>query len=279
MAKRDGTPEVLAAHQPPAPRIQIHRLAVPLIYAGMGVALGTLTGMSLAFFTAPGGISQALNTLMPRFSSAPDAAVDAGERAVWADNTAQAVKIQAADTSKNRGVAGGSTSTNSAAVNSSADRPAKARNSQETQTFPTKTPTVLKSPVSPDAPAQRRQARPATHPFAKPAPAVLANVPEVWPEPQEDQQLSLVPDQQMNLNDARSPHSYVEGDFTVANYDSSVGTIETSDGRKFVLGTTVRMSSASSWNEYRANVHYRCGDNGSCTLTRAGTVTPDARLI
>ncbi len=107
----------------------------------------------------------------------------------------------------------------------------------------------------------------------------MASDPEVSPEPQEDQQLSLIPDQQINLNDANASHSYVEGDFTVADYDSSVSTIETSDGRKFVLGTTVRMRNATSWDEYRASVHYRCGDNGSCTLTREGTLTLDARLI
>lgn len=278
MAKRDGTSKVLAAHHPPAPRTQVYRLAVPLMYAGMGVALGTLTGMSLAFFAAPGGISQAFNAAMPGFSSAPDAAVDAGERALWADNTTRAAKIQAAEPSS-RGAIADSASADSTTSNSSANRPAKTQDTHETQTFPARTPAGEERAPSSGARAKRHQARPVTRPFAKPAPAVLASAPEVPPEPQENQQLSPVPDRQMNLSHATSSHSYVEGDFTVADFDSSVSTIETNDGRRFVLGTTVRISSAVSWDDYRANVHYRCSDNGTCTLTRAGAITPDARLI
>jgi hypothetical protein len=279
MAKRDDSHQAIAAHHLPASRTSVFRLAVPLIYAGMGVALGTLTGVSLAFISASGGISESLNAMIPANSSTPDSAVDAGERAVWADNTAQPVKIQTADSGRTSISAADSISTNSATDKSAADRPAKDQNSPETQVSPTKTPAVKRDPVSPAAPEKNRQARPVIHPFAKPVRPVLASLPEVASEPQQDQQLSLVEGQQLNLNDAKSPHFFIEGDFTVADYDASEGTIETSDGRTFVIGDTVRVSNTASWDEYRSSVHYRCGENGSCTLTREGAITLNARLI
>jgi hypothetical protein len=80
--------------------------------------------------------------------------------------------------------------------------------------------------------------------------------------------------------DAPSPANiYTEGNLTVSEYDATTGTVETSDGRTFVLGTTVASSTAASWETYRSGVHYRCDQNGSCVLMRAGVVAPDARLI
>jgi len=66
----------------------------------------------------------------------------------------------------------------------------------------------------------------------------------------------------------------VEGDVTVVDYDASLGTIETHEGKTFVIGRTA----AESWQDYRANVHYRCDQSGTCTLMRAGLVVPNARL-
>ncbi len=84
----------------------------------------------------------------------------------------------------------------------------------------------------------------------------------------------------MNLKDEiKYSNFYIEGDLTVVDYDATAGTIETSDGRTFVVGVTVAASNAAPWGEYRSNLHYRCSRNGSCALSRAGAVAPNARLI
>ncbi len=72
---------------------------------------------------------------------------------------------------------------------------------------------------------------------------------------------------------------YSEGDATVVSYNADSDTVQTDDGRTFVIGTTVSVSSATSWDDYRANVHYRCDQNGHCTLTRTGVIALNARLI
>jgi hypothetical protein len=84
----------------------------------------------------------------------------------------------------------------------------------------------------------------------------------------------------LSLNSDSNPQGfYSEGDLTVEDYNPQAGTIETSDGRTFALGTTVSVNNASSWQDYRSNVHYKCGQNGSCTLMRHGAFAPNARLI
>jgi len=72
---------------------------------------------------------------------------------------------------------------------------------------------------------------------------------------------------------------YSEGDATVVGYDAAEGTIQTDDGRTFVIGSTVSVSTAVSWQDYRANVHYRCSQGGHCSLMRTGVIALDARLI
>jgi hypothetical protein len=72
---------------------------------------------------------------------------------------------------------------------------------------------------------------------------------------------------------------YIEGDLTIAAYDAMTGTLQTSDGRTFILGTSVAAGNVTSWDEYRSGVHYRCDQGGSCMLMRAGAVAPSARLI
>jgi hypothetical protein len=85
---------------------------------------------------------------------------------------------------------------------------------------------------------------------------------------------------QQSFNEGPKPSGvYTEGDFTVADYDAKVGTIQSSDGRTFVVGITIAASNASSWGDYRSNVHYRCSQTGSCTLSGPGVVAPNARLI
>ena len=86
--------------------------------------------------------------------------------------------------------------------------------------------------------------------------------------------------EQPGLDAAAKPAAlYTEGDLTVADFDATDGTLQASDGRIFVLGTTIAASYATSWDSYHSLVHYRCDQSGSCVLMRAGAVAPNARLI
>ncbi|MGA7341181.1 MAG: hypothetical protein WBE72_13860 [Terracidiphilus sp.] len=73
---------------------------------------------------------------------------------------------------------------------------------------------------------------------------------------------------------------YSEGDATVADYSAAGGgTIVTDDGRTFLIGAAVTASNAAPWEQYRANVHYRCDQNGNCMLVRTGAVALNAKLM
>lgn len=72
---------------------------------------------------------------------------------------------------------------------------------------------------------------------------------------------------------------YSEGDATVVSYDAAGDTITTDDGRTFVIGATVSVSHALSWQDYRANVHYRCDQSGNCSLVRTGVIALNAKLL
>jgi hypothetical protein len=80
-------------------------------------------------------------------------------------------------------------------------------------------------------------------------------------------------------DDAARPFSFtIEGDVTVANYDASAGMIETNEGKTFAIGKTAGESSATQWQDYFGNVHYRCDQAGNCTLFRASIVVPNVKL-
>jgi len=68
----------------------------------------------------------------------------------------------------------------------------------------------------------------------------------------------------------------MEGDATVASYDVAAGTIGTYEGNTFVLDKTGN-SSAIPWEDFPFNVHYRCDQNGNCTMIRHGA-TAGARI-
>jgi hypothetical protein len=72
---------------------------------------------------------------------------------------------------------------------------------------------------------------------------------------------------------------FSEGDATVADFDASMGKIETYDGRTFVLGATAAASAPASLQDSGSSVHYRCDQNGSCTLFRAGLVMQNVRMM
>lgn len=85
--------------------------------------------------------------------------------------------------------------------------------------------------------------------------------------------------QQVRLDDAAELFSFtIEGEVTETNYDASERTIRTYEGKTFVIDMTVGETDAIPWQDYRANVHYRCNQAGDCTLTRAGVVAPNAKM-
>jgi len=81
------------------------------------------------------------------------------------------------------------------------------------------------------------------------------------------------------LDDAPGPFLFtIEGDVTVADYDALNGTIETQQGKTFVIDRTASESDTAPWQDFRANLHYRCDQAGNCTLFRAGVIVPNARM-
>lgn len=78
---------------------------------------------------------------------------------------------------------------------------------------------------------------------------------------------------------APEPFSFIiEGDVTVADYDASRGMIATREGKTFVIDRTAGEGDTAPWQDYRANLHYRCDQSRICTLFHAGVVVPNAKL-
>ena len=71
---------------------------------------------------------------------------------------------------------------------------------------------------------------------------------------------------------------FSEGDVTVADFDATTGTIESYEGRTFVLNSTTVTLAGAALEDSGSSVHYRCDQSGSCTLMRAGLVMQNVRL-
>jgi hypothetical protein len=83
----------------------------------------------------------------------------------------------------------------------------------------------------------------------------------------------------VSSDDAAKPFSFsIEGDFTIADFDTSNGMIETNEGKSFVIDMRVSDSNTTQLQDYSGNVHYRCDQTGSCTLHGAGVVVPNVKL-
>jgi hypothetical protein len=83
----------------------------------------------------------------------------------------------------------------------------------------------------------------------------------------------------VSSDDAAKPFSFsIEGDFTIADFDTSNGMIETNEGKSFVIDMRVSDTNATPLQDYSGNVHYRCDQTGSCTLHGAGVVVPNVKL-
>lgn len=270
-------------------------MALSMLSAMVGLLLGTLTGVSLAIVSTPAQASIAT------VSDSPLASLIGGGTSVEAStkpssvastnpittqvSTKQAqpeVPVQKTD-SATQALASASQpnsdgskaeTTSTASGELSAIPGVKLDHSPATQSAPGKIPVVdeNESPIHPAAPAERHSTRPVAHPLTKPPRVVLASLSVDISAPSEDDPLNLE-------GDVKPPTFYSEGDLTIADYDAAKGTIQTIDGRTFVLGLTISTADATGWEDYRSSVHYRCSQEGSCTLTRSGVVAPNARLI
>jgi hypothetical protein len=230
-------------------------MAVPMLFAAMGVSMGTLAGVATAFVSA---------------STASAASVDSGNNGT--------VQMAALVTPGDHGNANTSSGNDSAAAqpavveDSPAHRAAQKEQAPGVERARSKTPSVDKTSTPATAPSENRPAKRLAHPVNRPLRTEMATEPEVAP-------IEMDADQSIPVEQAKSSAFVSEGDLTVADYNPDQGTIETSDGRTFELGETVSMGQTVAWDQYRSNVHYRCEQSGNCTLQRAGAVTINSKQI
>lgn len=72
----------------------------------------------------------------------------------------------------------------------------------------------------------------------------------------------------------------IEGDDVIVADNPSRGTVETSGGRVFFLGTAGLHNRSAEWQVFPAPIHFHCDKNGSCILTRTSShVSLQARLL
>jgi hypothetical protein len=310
--------EIVAAYGyklPPPARAEGSRLALPLLYAAIGVALGTFAGTAMAVASlqpaaamssthltfasvTTGGFkihpianasqgpviqnhasSQVSSvTPAPVLQSHPVApTVDAGEMPViklHPVSAASAVPATVKPVLASHPVA--------APVKLASDAPVHFE-SPRVQSAPIQSPMLsAKAPaISVKAPA----VTPAAHKSVSADKLIAANLPDTKlarPQPLSapaPAAISSSADAAGLDGGFKALLFYSEGDVTVMDYNAANNTIETSDGKTFSIGTTVTASNATSWDDYRSNVHYRCDQNGSCSLVRTGVVALNARMI
>ena len=242
----------------------LSRLIVPVLCVSLGVSVGSAAGLTLALVNAPNDTVAASSDSAQGGSAGVDAVTSVAMNAHPA-----AIMQPAAGTVRSIG--------NSAVANS-AKVSVPAASSRLTTNVPNKIQIALNK--TPDAvkPAMFRLggkewhvARPVAVSVAQPVQHGLASSAAAPTD---------LDTAQSGLDAAAKPAAlYTEGDLTVADFDATDGTLQSSDGRTFVLGTTVAASYAASWDSYHSLVHYRCDQAGSCVLMRAGAVAPNARLI
>jgi hypothetical protein len=310
--------EIVAAYgnrMPPPSRPQGPRLTLPFVYAAIGAVLGTFTGTAAAVISLQPGVDSVASHLslasFTRTGSRIHSIANAGQQPVIqnhgnsqtahaAQPAATPVTSQAAPTVQALTV---QKYTPASSQIAHLDKPSaipshvQSQTAHAAQTAPVKT--AVKLAVTASAPASikvaakaavtaaaltasaspAKTAIPAAHKPVLPVQLAADSVPaqtldttSVTPAPIAAEPLDLDSGAKVQL-------FYSEGDATVASYNAAGDTIETDDGRTFVVGTTVSVSSATSWDDYHANVHYRCDQNGHCTLTRMGVIALNARLI
>ncbi|HVN93657.1 MAG TPA: hypothetical protein VMT38_08175 [Terracidiphilus sp.] len=278
-------PFVSGSNLPVSSLIPFRRLVVPCLAIAIGVSVGSATGLTLALVNASRSVVTASSdsfeadntaTAQPAMnSSAPTASLAMSSKPAVATQSATDVPMAIPEAPAANSVSKTTDARQLANVTPAATKPEPAAESSRNEIALNKTPDALKPATlkmnGKDFPVVRPAAGVKTPAAAK----IEAQAPAAIPM---EAETSLNP---MELSmDAPAPAKlYTEGDLTVEDFNASTGTVETSDGKTFVLGTTVASANAATWESYRSEVHYRCDQNGSCMLMRAGVVAPDARLI
>lgn len=253
-----------------APRFSLVSLALPLLCGAMGVSLGTVIGVSAAFLTAPAGATATSSDSALDSTVGTELGVTPGTTTGAEENSHPAAFVPVVAVIRQPTADAGRPATGGVGTGYlPTNRTVKANPSPAVRATQDKKPAIKRHPKLRFVGAHRLSVKHVAKPSLEQA---LAGDPEVTPITLNDAQMSLD-------NDAKPSGFYSEGDLTVADYDATAGTIQTDDGRTFALGNTVSASNATPWENYRSNVHYRCGQDGSCLLVRAGVIASNARLI
>jgi hypothetical protein len=273
MASLIESPQVALVSGPKLPAsspLSLSRFMLPFLGVAIGVSVGSTAGLTLALINAPN------NTVSASSDSAPASPASTLPATSVAMNAQPAPTMQpAAETSQS--IADSAIANPAAAKSdnvslSTATPVAKAHAPSTVQIALNKTPDAVKPAMFRLAGKEWHVARPIAIPVAQPVRHVSASAPSAAS--------TALDTAQPGLDAAAKPAAlYTEGDLTVADFDATDGTLQASDGRTFVLGTTVAASYATSWDSYHSLVHYRCDQSGSCVLMRAGAVAPNAKLI
>ncbi len=283
--------EIVAAYgtrlPPPSSQPEKARLGLPLLYAALGVALGTLTGMTAALISLQPTASNHLALINSHPSAFKIRAITyTGQPPVIQNHSdAQAVDAMPSPAIQNH------VDSQAAAAQPPVletkkvlefHPPAQAKLAKPAAaarlTAPTLQQDAAAEPVQAELPVVQHHALDGE---LAPLPASTAATAAIDPMSEPAVAAPVPPAvNTVSLDSGFKPQVfYSEGDATVASYDAAGDTIQTDDGRTFVVGATVSVSTAASWEDYRANVHYRCDQGGKCTLTRAGVIALNARLI
>jgi hypothetical protein len=81
------------------------------------------------------------------------------------------------------------------------------------------------------------------------------------------------------MSTAKSSAFYSEGDVTVADFNATMGTIETYEGKTFSMGGTASAAASSALEDSGLSIHYRCDQAGNCSLYSAGKTMQNVRLM
>ena len=250
---------------------------VPFIYVMMGACIGALTGLTFALTNAPGGIMSAFNSAVQNDEPLTEAATKPADYSTHAQGATAGEILQVSYTPQSianksdRYLKDGRDLRTTPAATGRISPP-------ETQRPSVRVPATYDKEEPSGTPAKRHPARSVFHPFTNPYQTLRADVTANPAVTTNDAKLPRT-EEQSTETESKPAHFYVEGDFTVADYDSSDGTVVASDGRTFSIDSAVLVTQSSSWEDYHQNVHYRCGENGTCILIHAGTVTQDVHLI
>ena len=160
--------------------------------------------------------------------------------------------------------------------------------------FPSLNEFAKTTPHRTSAPVLAKAAEPVEHPYSKPAashadvsrtaiakvavavpaPTTVAKAaPSPKPAPAVAAPAADAPVQATAEVSAAQFHFQIEGDDEIVDFDAGQKSLETSAGKTFFVNETLAASSVASWLDMQANVHYRCDETSTCTLSLASVST------